>query len=272
MEWVEVRGRSVDIAVEAALQELGLAQDQVDVEILQEPDKGFLGIGARDAVVRVKPKPKGRSRRRRSRGRKGGERRREPSAQKGQNDRQRRGKERAKTVSAQQDNAKQDDEKGPDIDQQAAVVGEFLEGLLEAFGLEGQVATRVEDEAIYADVTGPQTEALVGVKGEIMQAIHELVRTVVQRKTHAGARIRLDIAGYIERRREALRIYAERLAQRVLEEGVEIMLEPMNPADRKVVHDALAEIEGVRTHSEGEEPNRSVVIALAPGADAGAES
>lgn len=279
MEWVEVRGRSVDIAVEAALQELGLAQDQADVEILQEPDKGFLGIGARDAVVRVKPKPKGRSRRRRSRGRKEGQRRREPSGQKGQNDRQRRGndrqrrgKERAKTVSAQQDNAKQDDEKGPDIDQQAAVVGEFLEGLLEAFGLEGQVATRVEDEAIYADVTGPQTEALVGVKGEIMQAVHELVRTVVQRKTHAGARIRLDIAGYIERRREALRIYAERLAQRVLEEGVEIMLEPMNPADRKVVHDAVGEIEGVRTHSEGEEPNRSVVIALAPGADSGTES
>jgi spoIIIJ-associated protein len=83
----------------------------------------------------------------------------------------------------------------------------------------------------------------------------------VQRKTQEGARIRLDIAGYGARRREALQIYARRLADKVLEEGGEIMLEPMNPADRKVVHDVITGIDGVRTYSEGEEPNRSVVVA-----------
>ena len=154
-----------------------------------------------------------------------------------------------------------------DVEAQAEVVGEFLEGLVASFGLEGTVATRVEDELIIADLTGEQTEALVGQKGAIMQSVGELVRTVVQRKTHRRARLRLDIGGYLERRREALTIYANRLAQQVLDEGGELMLESMNPADRKVVHDAVADIEGVRSFSEGEEPRRSVVISLAPGVE-----
>lgn len=148
----------------------------------------------------------------------------------------------------------------PDPIDQAKVVAEFLEGLLDAFGLEGEVQTRVEDDIIYADINGAQTEALIGPKGSILQAMLELTRTVVQRKTQAGARLRLDIAGYGERRREALRIYAARLAEQVVEEGGEVMLEPMNPADRKVVHDVIAEIDGVRSYSEGEEPKRSVVV------------
>lgn len=154
-----------------------------------------------------------------------------------------------------------------DVEAQAAVVGEFLDGLVDAFGLDGTVATRVEDDVIIADLTGEQTEALVGAKGVIMQSVGELTRTVVQRKTHRRARLRLDIGGYLERRREALRIYTAKLAAQVLEEGGELMLEAMNPADRKVVHDAVVDIDGVRSFSEGEEPNRSVVIALAPGVE-----
>jgi len=147
-----------------------------------------------------------------------------------------------------------------DINEQATVVQEFLRGLIDAFGFEGEVSTRVEDDVIYADIEGAETEALVGEKGAVMQAVVELARTVVQRRTQEGARIRLDIAGYGARRREALQIYARRLAEQVVDEGGEIMLEPMNPADRKVVHDVVTEIEGVRTYSEGEEPQRSVVI------------
>ena len=154
-----------------------------------------------------------------------------------------------------------------DAEGQAAVVAEFLNGLLDSFGLEGTVETQVEDDVILADVTGEQTEALIGPKGSIMQSVGELTRTVVQRKTHRRARLRLDVGGYQERRREALRIYTGRLAEQVLDDGGEIMLEPMNPADRKTVHDAVVDIEGVRSFSEGEEPNRSVVIALAPGVE-----
>lgn len=162
---------------------------------------------------------------------------------------------------------KRDDDDRVEISpgEQAAEIERFLTGLLGSFGLDGEVTTRVEDDVIYAEVTGEQTEALVGAKGAILQAVLELCRTIVQRKTMSGARIRLDIAGYAERRREALRIYTRRLAEKVLTEGGEVMLEPMNAADRKVVHDTVAEIDGVRSYSEGEEPHRSVIVAYEEG-------
>jgi len=88
-----------------------------------------------------------------------------------------------------------------------------------------------------------------------------LTRTTVQRRTFGAPRMRIDIAGYGARRREALTIYTSKLVEQLLENGGEMMLEPMNAADRKVVHDAAAAFEGVRTYSEGEEPRRAVVLA-----------
>lgn len=173
---------------------------------------------------------------------------------------------RPKSGSDGRDNRKKTDEKDTrpeeaDIEEQAKVAGDFLKGLLGAFGLEGDVATRIEDDVLYIEVTGDQTEALVGPKGSVMQSVHEITRTVVQRKTYGAPRMRLDIAGYAERRREALTIYARKLAEKVTTEGTEVMLEPMNAADRKVVHDAVTDVEGVRSFSEGEDPNRAVVLA-----------
>ena len=172
---------------------------------------------------------------------------------------QRRGEREKSGVTQKRDNQEADDRGRRDADptEQAEIVGRFLTGLLEAFGLEAEVTTSVDDDIILASIDGDQAEALVGQKGAVLQAILELCRTIVQRRSHAGARIRLDIGGYAERRREALRIYAGRLAV----EGGEIMLEAMNAADRKVVHDTIGEIDGVRSYSEGEEPNRSVIIA-----------
>ena len=147
------------------------------------------------------------------------------------------------------------------IEEQAEVAASFIRGLLGAFGLEGEVTTRIDDRVLYLNVTGEQTEALIGPKGSVMYSVLELARTVVQRKTYGAPRMRIDIAGYVERRREALKIYAGKLASQVIEDQDEIMLEPMNAADRKVVHDAVAEIDGVRSYSEGEDPRRAVVIA-----------
>jgi len=287
VEWVEVQGPSVEVAVEAALAELGVeSRDEVDIEVLQEPEKGFLGIGRTDAVVRVKQLPKKRRRGRLSGEKRGGDRRggpvggdqkaqsgqgRDQPKQGGQGQQQRSGRRasppekrrsdpRPAQAGGESNTTKEVRETTVSREEQASVVGEFLEGLLAAFGLEGSVETRVEEDIIYADVVGSETEALVGSRGVILQSIHELAKTVVQRKTQESARIRLDIAGYAERRRQALRIYALRLGQQVLEEGGEIMVEPMNAAERKIIHDTVGEIEGVRTYSEGEEPRRSVVI------------
>jgi spoIIIJ-associated protein len=297
MEWVEVRGRTVDEAVSLGLQELGLdSPESAEIEVLQQPQRGFLGFGGQDALVRIKPRPK---RRRRHRGSRGGggegaatpERTRSQQGQGGSRsggrgqdrhgvkegrrpNRQTRGRAeeqapRRRPSSREEGSAaamgRMDDSEPPPVavDEQAQIVRGFLVGLLEAFGLEGEVTTRVDGDIIYAEVTGDQTEALVGPKGVILNAVLELCRTMVHRQSQAGARLRLDVGGYGERRREALRIYADRLAAKVLEEGGEVMLEPMNAADRKVVHDAVADINGVRSFSEGEDPGRSVVIARA---------
>ena len=119
---------------------------------------------------------------------------------------------------------------------------------------------RVES-IIIANVNGEQTEALVGVRGSVRSALHELTRTVLQRYAQDSARLRLDVAGYAEKRRQALTIYAEGLIDQLLADGGEIMLEPMSPADRKVIHDAAAARDGVSSYSEGEAPRRYVVLA-----------
>ena len=313
-EWVEVKAASVEDAVQAGMAELGIRnRDHVDVEILKEPEKGFLGIGRQDAVVKIKPRPRPKRKRSRSRRGKGaqggngegrgrqdgrsgsggqpdgrgtsarGESRnnRGRDGRSGANRSDNRGREGGATQSegstrgrdvqrgdrdrsrrpAQRQPGKRETETAVDINEQAQVIEEFLKGLLESFGLEGTVDMRVEDDVIYADINGEQTEALIGPRSSILQAIHELAKTVVQRKTMAGTRLRLDIGGYGERRRQALAIYAGRLAEQVLEDDAEVQLEVMNPADRKAVHDAVSDIEGVRSFSEGEDPRRSVVLA-----------
>ena len=147
------------------------------------------------------------------------------------------------------------------IEEQVPVVEEFLTGLVGSFGLEGSVEVSADGDVIVATVDGTQTAAMVGPRGSVIEAIHELTKTVLHRKTEASARLRLDIAGYAERRREALSIYAGQLIDQVVDEGGEVMLEPMSAADRKVIHDAVAERSGVRSYSEGESPKRYVVIA-----------
>lgn len=140
------------------------------------------------------------------------------------------------------------------------MVEQFLRGLVESFGLEGSVRVEIEDDVIIATVEGEQTEALVGVRGSVLDAVHEITKTTLHRQFKDTARVRLDIAGYAERRRQALSIYAGQLIEQVMSEGGEIMLEPMSAADRKVIHDSVAAVDGVRSYSEGEPPRRYVVI------------
>ncbi len=279
MEWVEAVGKTVDDAVDAAISALGeTSKDAVNIEVVDEGKKGLLGLGGREAKVKVTLKPK-KKRRRRTKSR---ERNQQSSQAKPSNSRSRKGKGGKSAGGPQQRNESKGRQRKPaagtdrakkkvvvdkkpeekaDIEEQAQVAREFAEGLIDAFGLDGEVTTKVEDDVLFIDINGEQTEALVGRKGAVVQAVHELTRTVIQRKTFGAPRMRLDIAGYSARRREALKIYAGRLAETVKEDGREAMLEPMNAADRKVVHDAIGEIDGVRSFSEGEDPNRSVVVA-----------
>jgi spoIIIJ-associated protein len=149
------------------------------------------------------------------------------------------------------------------VEEQAAITRTFLTGLVEAFDLDFELREeRIDDDTIELAVDGDDLGLLIGPKGQTLQAVQELSRTVVQRKatgTHFG-RVRLDIGGYRQRRREALERFATQVAEDVRTSGVAKALEPMHPADRKVVHDTVNDLEGVTTSSEGEEPRRRVVI------------
>ena len=149
------------------------------------------------------------------------------------------------------------------VEQQAELTTEFLSGLLDAFGVTGTIAQeRVDDDTIELEVTGEDLGLLIGPKGQTLVAIQELSRTHLQRRApgHHEGRVRIDVGGYRQRRREALERFTAQVAEQVLESGVQRALEPMGASDRKVVHDTANDIDGVKTISEGEEPRRRVVI------------
>ena len=149
-------------------------------------------------------------------------------------------------------------------EQEEVAIG-FLEGVLTTFEMTGSVALTEEpadDGAIELAVSGDELGLLVGPKGNTLNALQELTRTVVQRNAEGAKtdRLRVDVAGYRVRRTAALRDFAQKLATEVADSGSEKLLEPMSAADRKVVHDAITDVDGVETGSEGQEPRRRVVI------------
>jgi spoIIIJ-associated protein len=152
------------------------------------------------------------------------------------------------------------------IEEQAEAAEAFTQGLVDAFDLGAEVRSVIVDDGVVVDVTGDGLGLLVGPRGATLNAIEELVRTVVQRQTDGhGVRINVDVAGYRAKRREALEQFVRGIAERVVETGRPQALEPMSAVDRKVVHDTAAEIDGIETESEGEEPRRRVVLIPAAG-------
>jgi spoIIIJ-associated protein len=148
------------------------------------------------------------------------------------------------------------------MEQQAEVARVFLDGLVERFGASATVEVRpIDEDTVELAVVGDDLGLLIGPKGNTLAAVQELARTVVQRKTGGrNGRLLVDVGGYRQARREALERFTRQVADEVKASGRARGLEPMSPADRKVVHDTVNDIDGVETTSEGEEPRRRVVI------------
>jgi spoIIIJ-associated protein len=160
------------------------------------------------------------------------------------------------------------------IEAQGQIAEQFLGGVLERFGTPGTTSVTTRDEdTIEIQVTGADLGLLIGPKGQTLQALQELTRTVVQRRSVARTgRILVDVGGYRQRRKEALERFTRQVAQDVLATGEQRGLEPMNAADRKVVHDTVNDLVGVKTRSEGEEPRRRVVILPGDAAETSSEA
>jgi spoIIIJ-associated protein len=145
-------------------------------------------------------------------------------------------------------------------DIQADTAEDFLNGLLDVLDMDGEAEADIEDGAIMVDMNGPDMAVLIGRHGLTLEALQELTRATVQHKTSSHVRLTLDIDGYRERQMEILERKARSLAAKVRSEGRSIALDPMNAYERRIVHAALTEFEGVMTASEGEDPERHVVI------------
>jgi spoIIIJ-associated protein len=293
VEWVETTGRTIDAALDAALDQLGVHEDEVEFEVIQEPKTGFLG--RRDARIRARVRPMSREkpgerrrrgvqrrptrsgsgggrrddtsararpsepapaagggtgdgtaagpgaepaagtaprRRRRSRGGRG----RRPAAAGGSSN----GGRRGPGVGRSGDAPSRDEEEttvvedSVSVEEQAEEAADFTRGLVEALAVDAEVSTRREDDdVVIVDIDGSDLGLLVGPKGATLQAIEELVRTVVQRRTEGhGARIHVDVGGYRAKRRAALERFALDLAEQVRESGEDRALEPLSASDR----------------------------------------
>jgi spoIIIJ-associated protein len=144
--------------------------------------------------------------------------------------------------------------------QEGDIAGDYLERLLDIADVDGDIDMDVEGSRAVVAIVGEGLDALVGPHGQTLEALQELTRLAVVQQTGVRSRLMLDIGGYRARRKVELTEIGSRAAQRVLDDGQPVKLAPMTPFERKVVHDAIAAVEGVHSESEGVEPERRVVV------------
>ena len=146
-----------------------------------------------------------------------------------------------------------------DLELESEIAADYIEGLLDVADLDGDIDMDVEGERAFVSVVGATLDELVGQRGEVLEALQELTRLAVHRQTGMRTRMMLDVGGYRQRRRTELAETGRDAADEVKRTGEPKRLWPMNPFERKIVHDAVADA-GLRSESEGEEPNRRVVV------------
>jgi spoIIIJ-associated protein len=145
------------------------------------------------------------------------------------------------------------------LEQEGEIAADYIEGLLDIADLDGDIDMDVEGERASVSVVGATLDELVGKRGEVLEALQELTRLAVHRRTGERSRLMLDVGGFRQRRRAELTKLGTESAEQVKRTGEPKPLAPMTPFERKVVHDAVAAL-GLRSESEGEEPDRYVVI------------
>ncbi len=146
------------------------------------------------------------------------------------------------------------------LEQEGEVAADYLEGLLDIADLDGDLDMDVEGDRAVVSILGSGLDRLIGTNGETLDALQELTRLAVYQQTTVRSRLMLDVGGHRRRRRAELTEFGRRTAESVAASGVQAALDPMTPFERKVVHDAVAAVEGVRSESEGLEPGRFVVV------------
>ncbi len=167
-------------------------------------------------------------------------------------------------VDESEDDDESDDEDGDEddedtLEEEGEIAADYIEGLLDIADLDGDIDMDVEGDRAVVSVVGATLDELVGDDGEVLEALQELTRLAVHRRTGSRARLMLDVGGFRAQRRSELAELGKSVSEEVARTGESKTLRPMSPFERKIVHDAVA-LAGLRSESEGEEPNRRVVV------------
>lgn len=306
MEWVETSAKTVDSATELALDELGVAEADAEIQVLEEPKPGLFGRVRGSARVKARvaprtPRPKQDSRRRKGKGQDSGsgadksvsgDRPESSDGQRKSDDQKSRTKASPKT-SAKDEGPKADRKdaanqaagssakneksrgarnhnKNDNVeremmpgDEQVQVGCAFLQGLVDAFGLDAEVDGELREDGILAfEVRGEGLGLLIGPGLGTLDSVQEVCRNAIQHVAEGReyGKVRLDVAGARSDRTAALEEFTKAESASVIDSGEEVILEPMSRMDRKVVHDLVAGLDDLDTESVGEEPRRRIVI------------
>ena len=268
-EFIDVTGKTEEEAIQNALRQLGLDRDDVSVEILERAKSGFLGLGSCPAKVRVsygpeeeeaapaESAPEIREERKE-------ERPKPPKAEK--KTRQDRKPAEAQAAPAEKKPAEQPApaaDLGEEVDdEKAQAIRKFLSGLLEQMESSAEIRIYLPEKGRYKVILeGKNLGALIGRRGETLDAIQQLTSYAVNRSGNGRVRVQLDAENYREKREQSLQHLARKVAAKVTKYRRSVTLEPMNAYERHVIHTALQDVPGVTTYSTGTEPNRRVIVA-----------
>lgn len=244
-KYLEKSGKTEDEALAAALRELGLDRDDVSVEIVERAKSGFLGIGASPAVVRVEYDAPDEEPVKEA-----------PAAPVSEPQRAEKKAEKAAEPAAPAVSTEPKYTEGVKADTER-----FLRGLLERMGVKAEIEITDRDNGgILVNLSGPGMGAVIGRRGETLDAIQHLTNYAVNRGSDKRCHISVDAESYRAKREESLVHLAEKMAAKVVKYKRSMALEPMNSYERHVIHTALQNFEGVSTSSTGTEPNRRVVV------------
>ena len=259
---LEKSGRTEEDAIQAALKELGLERDDVSVEILERAKSGFFGIGATQAVVRityecqdapevrkeeVRPAPKAEAA--------------PVSAKEPAEPVKKAEPETAKAVTEAAAPTAEVKAVASDENPKYAAIRSFLSGLLDRMDIEAEIEiSERPNGGIDVNLSGNGMGAIIGRRGETLDAIQHLTNYVINRGGEKRAHINIDAESYRAKREDALTHLAEKMAEKAIKYKRSMALEPMNSYERHVIHAALQDYEGVTTSSTGAEPNRRVVV------------
>lgn len=250
MDFSEKWGTDIDTAVELALADLKLTIDEVDVTVLEEPSRGFFGIGSKLALVRVEKKKTQEVKEPEKKEKKTVEKAEKAQTQKTATPKK---EEIKKEIEVKEENLV------PCEDHEAL---RFLKEVIKEMGLDLDITAKKGENSLYLDIQGKDSGTIIGKRGQTLDAIQYLTSLVANKESEIYTRVVVDAENYRAKREKTLEALANRLANKVVKTKRSVKLEPMNPYERKVIHAALHDHPKVVTRSEGQDPYRRVVIEL----------